>query len=560
MRELFILLAGRWWAVRNQARLLIQRHKLKSLVVALAAIGLWWSLFRLFSYGFHTLTRYPDLVDFLMEYLFSLFFFALTLMLIISNAIISYSGLYKTQETTFLIPHPIKPGNFLLYRLWESIMFSSWAFLFLGSPLIIAYGTFRGQDLAFYLISFILFIFFILLPAGIGALLAMLLATVFPRKKRQVIITLSILGIVIGMLVLSSLAELRGVAMPFSVRWMQDLFSKVSFCQNPVLPSYWMTRAILGTAQVKWDDTIFFSLLILSYGLFGILLAYHFARKWYLMSYSRVKSFHRAKKYPTVGWLDRLIPALLFFLPVPSKTIILKDLKTFLRDAVQWSQFLIFFGLLGIYFINIRNLPYIGTSGFWQYLVSNLNLLATALTLATFTTRFVYPQLSLEGRRFWIMGMAPFKRQTIFYAKFLFAFIGSLGVSELLVLISTQMLGIPWYLTLVQLYLMFILCLGLSAIAVGLGAIYPNLREDNPSKIVAGFGGTLTLVLSLGFVLVVVIIQAIPSHFRYVLHLVKGNEFRYYLVVATLVATVIGLVLTIFPVWLGIRSLKRLEV
>ena len=31
----------------------------------------------------------------------------------------------------------------------------------------------------------------------------------------------------------------------------------------------------------------------------------------------------------------------------------------------------------------------------------------------------------------------------------------------------------------------------LNALAVGLGAVYPNFREDNPSKIVSGFGGTL---------------------------------------------------------------------
>ena len=28
-------------------------------------------------------------------------------------------------------------------------------------------------------------------------------------------------------------------------------------------------------------------------------------------------------------------------------------------------------------------------------------------------------------------------------------------------------------------------------LAIGLGALYPNLRDDNPAKIVSGFGGTL---------------------------------------------------------------------
>ena len=45
-----------------------------------------------------------------------------------------------------------------------------------------------------------------------------------------------------------------------------------------------------------------------------------------------------------------------FFLPNPIRLLILKDLRTFRRDPAQWSQFLIFFGLLAFYFINIRRL------------------------------------------------------------------------------------------------------------------------------------------------------------------------------------------------------------
>ena len=38
---------------------------------------------------------------------------------------------------------------------------------------------------------------------------------------------------------------------------------------------------------------------------------------------------------------------------------------------------------------------------------------------------------------------------------------------------------------------------GLSGLSVGLGAIVPNFRETDPSKIAVGFGGTLNLVAGL---------------------------------------------------------------
>lgn len=41
----------------------------------------------------------------------------------------------------------------------------------------------------------------------------------------------------------------------------------------------------------------------------------------------------------------------------------------------------------------------------------------------------------------------------------------------------------------------------LTALAVGLGALYPNFKEENPGKIVSGFGGTFCLVLSFVYIL-----------------------------------------------------------
>ena len=46
----------------------------------------------------------------------------------------------------------------------------------------------------------------------------------------------------------------------------------------------------------------------------------------------------------------------------------------------------------------------------------------------------------------------------------------------------------------------------LNGLAVGLGVLYPNLKEANPSKIVSGFGGTLCLVLSFLYILASVVL------------------------------------------------------
>ncbi len=198
------------------------------------------------------------------------------------------------------------------------------------------------------------------------------------------------------------------------------------------------------------------------------------------------------------SWTDEAASTVLAVFPDQLRLLLLKDWKLLRRDPVQWSQFLIFFGLLGLYFLNVdrfnnpqRDISYVT----WVNMVSFLNLAVVGLILSTFTTRFIYPMISLEGHCFWILGLLPMHRDTVLWSKFVFAALGSWVPCGLLILLSDVMLHVSLLIVLVHQLVCILLCLGLSSIAVGLGAMMPNFRESSPSKISAGFGGTLNLVL-----------------------------------------------------------------
>ena len=57
-----------------------------------------------------------------------------------------------------------------------------------------------------------------------------------------------------------------------------------------------------------------------------------------------------------------------------------------------------------------------------------------------------------------------------------------------------------------------LLCLGLSGIGVGLGARLPVIAEQSPSRIAAGFGGTLNLVIGTLFIVLVLALATLPCH------------------------------------------------
>ena len=82
--------------------------------------------------------------------------------------------------------------------------------------------------------------------------------------------------------------------------------------------------------------------------------------------------------------------------------------------------------------------------------------------------------------------------------------------TEILVLLSDLMLRMGPAMIVLHMVMVAILCLGLSGISVGLGARLPNLKEDDPSKIAAGFGGTLNLLVSLVFICSIVMVASRP--------------------------------------------------
>ena len=189
----------------------------------------------------------------------------------------------------------------------------------------------------------------------------------------------------------------------------------------------------------------------------------------------------------------------------PLRSVVRKDMLTFLRDPSQWVQFAVVFGLLLLYVLNLRNLGHGPANDRWSHLIVYANLAVCALAISTLTTRFVFPQFSLEGSRLWILGMAPLGLEKVVIQKWVQAtvFIGILATG--LQLLSANMLRLPRDITVLHAVAVWLQTVGLCGIATGLGTILPNLEETNSAKIVSGLGGTLCLICSFLYILVFVV-------------------------------------------------------
>jgi ABC-2 type transport system permease protein len=507
-------------SLREQSRLLTG-------VIALFISSYLVLAFWLFFIGLRFISRFPGLGTLLMERLLFLLFAFLFVLLLLSNLVISYTNLFRNRETAFLLNLPLRTKTIFQWKFIESTLLASWAFVFLIAPLLAAYGLTRGVPWHFYLATLFTVALFIVLPAVAGSYLAVNVARYLDRRVFQVLTLVLVVAVVGGAAfwfrpepVTPDMSETRVLAV------LDRMLQRTQFAQFPLLPSHWLSSSVLQWAEGAIFGAVFYVLVILSHVLFFGSLAFTRMGNVFYDAASAVQS--RASVFGRWQWLrtwrgrrrpetvsapglaERLALRLGWLDP-DVRALVVKDTRMFWRDTTQWAQSLMLFGLLGVYILNLRHFAQQLSNPFWVHLVSYLNLGACSLNLATLTTRFVYPQFSLEGKRLWIVGMAPMGLVRVVKTKYWLAAGTSLVVTLGLISLSCYMLEMTWDRTIYFAVAVMLMTFTLTGLAVGLGVLYPNFKEENPSKIVSGFGGTFCLVLSFLYILGSVILLALAT-------------------------------------------------
>ena len=503
-----------------------QQSRLLTLVIALFMVGYLALSFWLFLQGLRFVSHFPGLGTVLIERLLYLLFAFLFPLLMISNLVISYTNFFRNRESTALCTWPVPAQTIFRWKLIESSLLASWAFLFLIAPFLAAYGITRNLPWHFYPFTVFMIGLFIVLPSVAGCFLALIVARHMDRRAFQIGALLLVLALIA--LVAVWLRPDRGADDNTDTRVLALLdrtLTRTRLAEFAFLPSYWLSHSVLEWSEGALASAAFFATVLLSNSVFFGFLAFTFTGRLFYDAASAVQSrssvFRRWRWFQLwqlkqqlaeglPGRLERLL-ALVPRVPDDVRALVVKDARMFWRDTTQWGQSLMLFGLLGVYIINLRHFSQQLTNAFCINLVAFLNLGACSLNLATITTRFVYPQFSLEGKRLWIVGMAPLGLVRVVKTKYAMACAASLVVTVGLIWLSCHMLEMDANRTVFFTGAVVVMAFTLNGLAIGLGVLYPNLKEENPGKIVSGFGGTFCLVLSFLYILGSVLLLALGA-------------------------------------------------
>ena len=547
--------------VRSQSKLLLL--VLFSFIFGYLVVG-----YFLFYYGLKYLEEFPVIGPLLSQRILFLVFGFFFLMLVFSNLITGYSVFFKNRETEWLLTLPVRHRHVFLWKFLEALVVSSWALIFLSAPLMAAYGRAHGVPPGFYVQVILIYFPFVVVPALLGAWLLLALVRFlshgWTKKLLLVAAAVAVLVLIFGVRPVGEeeAAAFQGVAS------FDRLLRHTRLTLNPYLPSAWVAQAVLAWREGFMQTGGFYFLLLLSNALFGLVLSYEVAGRAFYGVWADVQTrrAHALSRGDGAG-RRRMSPASvlewfaskLSVLDRSIRALMVKDARVFWRDPAQWTQFAIFFGLLCIYFLNLRNISFNFRSPFWTTVISYLNLTASSLTLSTLTTRFAFPQFSLEGRRFWILGLAPIGLPRIVMQKFWSSCVPSMGITVGLMLLSSIMLKLGAGQVVFFVATVALMSASLCGLAVGLGVIYPNVREDNPSKIVSGFGGTLCLVVSFIYIIGMISLLSVPAMLPFFQTGLGGGTVAAVRLICSAIALAGSALLLFVPMRMAVRTVKTLE-
>ncbi|MED5371265.1 MAG: hypothetical protein VX899_09640 [Myxococcota bacterium] len=447
--------------------------------------------------------------------LLELLVLALFGMLCFSNVVTSLSSFYLSEDLELLLSLPVSPRVFFNTRLLDTLAQSSWMMGMFGLPVFLAFGFAASAGWAYYASLLVVVPAFLLIPSSLGAIVASLLVTgVSARRAREALA-------VVGVLFLVAVFMLLRLMQPERLMNAQDFESIAAYVatlQNPMpllFPPRW-AASVLG-ASMQGRPYPWMELGLLLAGAVGFGGVSRWITTWLFPDgWTRAQEANRARLSRNTLF-DRFLQAITRPLSRPMAAVIVKDAKSFVRDPSQWSQIFLLASLIAIYLFSVQALPIdVVGAGYMQdakNALAYLNLGMAGFVMAAIAVRFQYAQISGEGRAFWMLRTAPIDPERYLWAKALPGLVPMLVVGGAITMATNAILNSPTMLFVVSGLTAVGFAFGISGIAVGMGATYPDFKADNVARAASGPGAIVFMVASLGLVFAVVAALGVPVYF-----------------------------------------------
>jgi len=509
------LLRPRLLSAGNGLRSGTQKNRWTRLIL-FSFIGLvfWIGAFLIF---YRVLTYFQSVQDFgdvLAMKLLSMMIITFFTLLLFSSIINSLSHLYLSRDLPLLHSLPVAIKDIFFSRWLGSAFDSSWMVVAFRLPVFLSYGLVYKAGVVFYLIALGAIVCLCLLASAVSSLIVVLGAAMLPAGKIRTLFV--ILGVLLALLLILVLRMIRPEQLvnPDSFASVVLYLNSMQALNLPYLPTTWITDAVRLALKSEWNNSLLNLALSASCVFSLIFINGMVADAIYFRGFSRAQTTAK-RLFSPVKFRGYSWEGLLNFLSRPAKAFAIKEIRSFFRDSTQWPQLFLICALIVVYLYNFSVLPLDRSpikTVYLQNVFSFLNVGLAAFVLSAIAARFVFPAVSMEGEAFWIIQSAPVSMKTFLWIKFFLYSIPLLILSEILIVASNFLLGVTPFMMFLSVLTIFFLVPAVVALAVGLGACYPDFKSENPALSVTSFGGVLFMLLSFGLIALVIILEAGPVY------------------------------------------------
>ena len=455
------------------------------------------------------LLDYEELGDYLVRLGLGWLFLTFLSFLAFSSVVTSLSTFFLSEDLRLLIATPVSRARLFYSRFARAAAQSGWMVAAFLLPVLLAVGLARCAGPGYYLTALLTLVPFVLVPCAVGSVVTLVLVNVFPARRARDVLML--MGLFFAVAIVLLLRFLRPERL-LSVQAIPDVTAFFATLQSPVtplLPSFWAGEALFASLQGGTDWVHLGALWTTALAsTVGARAAFD---RLYFDGWSKAQEARKAR-FTRLAFLEGLAARLP--LGPPSRVLLLKDLKVFLRDTTQWSQLLLLVALAVVYVYNFRvldldRIPYM--AGVVKNAYAFVNLAMAAFVLSAVAVRFVFPAVSAEGPAFWIVRTSPVTMRAFLWSKFWTGLVPVLVMAVALTVVSNELLGVGPFLRLLSGTAIVFMTFSLVGLAAGMGARHPRFSAENLAQVAGSYGGVAFMVLAVLYILATVSLLAWPA-------------------------------------------------
>ncbi len=559
MSSAFDLVKPRLWPVVHRRPAAGTRRLVRVGIITAVAGSLWIGIFlvalRVLAH-FATIEEIGALLNF--KLLNMLLVTALAL-LVFSDILTALSKLYLARDLPLVHALPVPAHRIYLARWMEICFDGSWMVVAFTLPVFLAYGMVFGQGLIYGCVLVAAFLPFALLAATVSALLVMAAVIVIPANRmKNIFVMLGLLAFV-GVYIVLRMARPEQLVDP---EIFDSVLAYVAALQTPAapwLPSTWAFNALQAALEGAPQRALMDLALLWSGTGTLVFISLVAAEALYYRGYSRTQAGAiRIRRRTNATGARRHLSW-----TGPVRALLDKEIRTFWRDQTQWSQIFLILALVVIYVYNFKVLPLEKSplpTVYLQNLLAFLNMGLALFVLTAVTARFAFPAVCSEREAFWTIKVAPISIRAFLWIKFGIYYLPLLVLTELLIVVTNVLLDVTPFIMGLSVLTVFAMVPGIVALGIGLGALNPNFRTENPAQAVTGFDGLLFMLFSTAFIGTVLTLQAGPVY-HYFMAQLRGrplpSHWLLWSCTAGLVCLALCLAATYIPMRIGRQRLEQ---